>query len=390
MKIAHVAPPWIAIPPRNYGGAEVAIANLIEEQVAQGHDVTLFAPEDARTSATLVSFFATSLVDDGVPWSAHLKAHYHYCKALAYVKEHPFDILHLHLSSSSDMYAYPLAFQMHIATPLLATLHSRFPFDRAPSPGGETDWLGDADRYYMEWLAHVPLVTLSKSARAEIPFPLNFVGAIYYGLPLDSFQPATYQPDSYLAWIGRIIPVKGPHHAITAAKALNMPLILAGTVDPHMPETVQYFEEMIKPQIDNQQIRYIGPVDLAQKIELLSHARGFLNPIEWNEPFGLVMLEAMAAGCPVISFARGAAPELLAHGKNGFLVNDVEEMIRFIPELATLERKKVRAHAERHFSIQRMAQCYSEVYEHVIAQHQAKLARPGVATKQLRPGSSLL
>jgi glycosyltransferase involved in cell wall biosynthesis len=367
MKIAHIAPPWIAVPPKNYGGAESAISNLIEEQVVQGHDVTLISPGDARASARLVSFFDTSLIDAGVPWHAHLKAHYHYCKALEYAKKHTFDILHLHLSSSSDMYAYPLASLMNMETPLVTTLHSPFPFDCTHSLGEKTDWIGDADRYYLDWLSRIPLVALSESARANVPFLLNFVGVIYYGLPLTSFRPTTYQPELYLAWIGRIVADKGTHHAIAAAKALGMPLILAGTVDPHMPDAVQYFEEKIKPQIDGKQIRYIGPVNLAQKIDLLSRARGFLNPIEWEEPFGLVMIEAMAAGCPVISYARGAAPELIAHGKSGFLVRDVEEMTGFIAKLDSLDRKTVRAHVEQHFSIQLMAERYTEVYERIIA-----------------------
>jgi len=382
MKIAHIAPPWIAIPPKNYGGAEAAIANLVEEQVAQGHDVTLFSPGNARTSARLISFFATSLVDAGVPWHAHLKAHYHYCKALEYVKIHTFDILHLHLASSSDMYAYPLASLMNIETPLITTLHSRFPFDRTPSLEEKTDWTGDADRYYLDWLARTPLVALSKSACMDIPFPLNVVGVIYYGLPLNSFQPTTYRPGTYLAWIGRIIADKGPHHAIAAAKAMDMPLVLAGTVDSRIPESVQYFEEQIKPYIDGKQIRYIGPVNLTQKTDLLSRARGFLNPIEWNEPFGLVMVEAMAAGCPVISFSRGAAPELIAHGKSGFLVRDVEEMTGLIPELDSLDRRTVRAHVEENFSIQLMAERYSEIYKRSIAE-QSTAMYERTATKKL-------
>jgi len=367
MKIAHIAPPWIAVPPRDYGGTEFALANLIEEQIAQGHDVTLFSPADARTSARLVSFFATSLIAAGVPWHAHLKAHYHYCKALEYASTQGFDLLHLHLSSSSDMYACPLAALLKIETPLVMTLHSEFPFDRAFSPTGEADWTGDADRYYLDWLARIPMVALSKSARAQAPFQLNFVGVVYYGLPLASFRPTTWHSAGYLVWIGRIIAEKGPHHAIAAARALDLPLILAGTVDDRKPDAFRYFEEQIKPHLDGTRIRYIGPVNLTQKIALLSRARGFLNPIEWEEPFGMVMIEAMAAGCPVISFARGAAPELIAHGSSGFLVQNVEEMIRQIPHLHALDRRAVRTHVEQHFSVQLMAERYTEIYRRVIA-----------------------
>src|SRR6266566_5094126 len=143
MKIAHIAPPWIAIPPKNYGGTEIVLYNLVEQQVAQGHDVTLFAPGDAKTSAKLVSFFPQSLLQQGVPWTMHLKAFYHLCKALEQVREQEFDIVHTHLSSSADMYIFPLT--AALAMPHVTTLHSHFPFDHAS--GG---WVSDADRYYMD------------------------------------------------------------------------------------------------------------------------------------------------------------------------------------------------------------------------------------------------
>ena len=150
MKIAHIAPPWIAIPPKNYGGTEIVLYNLIEEQVAQGHDVTLLAPGDARTSAKLISFFPHALIDAGVPWQGHLKAYYHLHKAVEYIKDHDFDIVHTHLSSSADMYLFPLTAQL--ATPHVMTLHSHFPFDHVQS------WTGDADDFYMQWIASVPMI----------------------------------------------------------------------------------------------------------------------------------------------------------------------------------------------------------------------------------------
>ncbi|MFL5690492.1 MAG: glycosyltransferase, partial [Ktedonobacteraceae bacterium] len=152
MKIAHIAPPWLAIPPKNYGGTEIVLYNLIEEQVAQGHDVTLFAPGDARTSARLISFFPRSLIDAGVPWQGHLKAYYHLNKAVEYIKNHDFDIVHTHLSSSADMHLFPLTAQL--ATPHVMTLHSNFPFDHVQS------WTGDADASYMEWASFVPMIAI--------------------------------------------------------------------------------------------------------------------------------------------------------------------------------------------------------------------------------------
>jgi glycosyltransferase involved in cell wall biosynthesis len=164
---------------------------------------------------------------------------------------------------------------------------------------------------------------------------------------------------------------------------------LAGTVDPYTPEAVRYFEEMIKPQVDNEQVKYIGPVDMQQKIDLLSHARGFLNPIEWEEPFGMVMIEAMAVGCPVISFARGAAPEIIVHGKTGFLVHDVGEMVRFIPRIDKLARKAVRAHVEQNFSVGVMAKKYIKVYKRAMAsflRSNVTIKTPSVSA----PASSLI
>jgi glycosyltransferase involved in cell wall biosynthesis len=385
MKIAHIAPPWLAVPPKNYGGTETFLYNLIEEQIAQGHDVTLLAPGDARTSAKLVSFFPQALCDSGVSWLAHLKAYYHIHKAIDYVKTHSFDILHTNLSSGADMYVFPLAANLPI--PMVTTLHSCFPFDRMQS------WTGDADRYYLEWLSKVPIVAISESAQAQVPYDLNFTGVIYHGLPMNIFKPTVERPENFLVWLGRIMPEKGTHHAICAAKAADIPLVLAGTVDPHTPEAVRYFEEMIKPHIDNEQVKYIGPVDMQQKIDLLSHARGFLNPIEWEEPFGMVMIEAMSVGCPVISFARGAAPEIVVHGRTGFLVHDVAEMVHFIPRIDKLARKVVRSHIEQNFSISVMANNYTRVYKRVMAASLLKPSRSKVTIKTpsvSNPSSSLV
>ncbi|HEY4033243.1 MAG TPA: glycosyltransferase family 4 protein [Ktedonobacteraceae bacterium] len=367
MKIAQIAPPWIPVPPKNYGGTETVIAHLVEELVALKHEVTLFAPADSNTSAELVSFFPHSLADEGVPWEAHLKAAYHIFKSIEYIKSHHFDIVHIHLSSPADMYAFPLA--TSLTTPVVATLHSRFPFDHAQSSQDST-WTGDADEYYMEWLSSVPMVAISKSARAEVSYPLHFVGVVPHGLPMDVFKPMAEQPENFLAWLGRFSPDKGAHIAIQAAKDANMSLVLAGIIDDQIPEQVTYFEEMVKPHIDEKQISYIGPVNEEQKIDLLSRAKGFLNPIEWEEPFGMVMIEAMSVGCPVISFTRGAVPEVVADGISGFLVQDVQEMVQSVARLDELDRQKVRAYATKKFSVHAMARNYLKIYQKVIASDQ--------------------
>jgi glycosyltransferase involved in cell wall biosynthesis len=358
MKIAQIAPPWLPIPPKNYGGTEAVIYNLVEEQVAQGHDVTLFAPEDAKTSAKLVSFFPTSLSEEGVPWSAHLKAYFHMYKSVEYVKANDFDIVHMHLSSSSDMYIFP--FSSHLETPHVATLHSRFPFDRVQN------WTGKADELYMEWAPAVPVVAISESALAEVPYKLDFVGIIHHGVPMQQFAPTAKKRGDFFVWLGRFVADKAPHLAIEAAKRAGVKLVLAGTIDRHLQDAVNYFQNTVKPQIDNEQIRYIGPVNMKEKISLLSRACGFLNPIEWEEPFGMVMIEAMALGCPVISFARGAAPEIVVHRKTGFLVHNVDEMVRFIPRIDEIDREVTRQYIESHFSSRVMAEKYMKVYKKVI------------------------
>jgi glycosyltransferase involved in cell wall biosynthesis len=354
MKIAHIAPPWIAIPPKNYGGTEVVLYNLIEEQVAQGHNVTLFAPGDARTSAKLISFFPRSLIESGVPWSGHLKAYYHLHQAVEYIKSHDFDIIHTHLSSSTDMYLFPL--MASLTVPHVMTLHSNFPFDRVQS------WTGDADDFYMRWVSSVPMVVISEHARTGLTLPLNIAGVVHHGLPMASFQPTVKQPDGFFMWLGRFVPEKGPHLAIKAAKEAGVSIVLAGIIDQ-----VDYFERVIKPHVDNQQVKYVGPVNMGQKMDLLSRSRGLLNPIQWEEPFGMVMIEAMAVGCPVIAFNRGAAPEIVLHRRSGFLVQSVNEMVKCISRINELDRRLVRAHVEHNFTAYAMVKKYMAVYKKIIA-----------------------
>jgi len=368
MKIAQIATPWISIPPKNYGGTEVVIYNLVEALVAQGHDVTLFAPGDARTSAKLVSFFPKSLLESGVPWPAHLKSYYHLYKSLEHAQE--FDIVHTHLSSSSDLYIFPLT--ASLATPHVTTLHSRFPFDRV------NIWTGDADYLYMEWAPYVPVIAISESARAEVPHKLNFVGVVPHGLPMGQFRPTGRKRGDFFVWLGRFVPDKGVHLAIEAAKQAQVPIVLAGTIDRYSQESIRYYHQVIEPLIDGKQVRYVGPVSMREKISLLSRARGFLNPIEWEEPFGIVMIESMALGCPVISFARGAAPEIIVSGKTGFLARDLDEMVACIPHIDEIDRNVTRMHIEEHFSAPVMAKEYVKIYEKLVKTWD-NVAQPRVA-----------
>lgn len=381
MRIAHIAPPWFPVPPKNYGGTENVISNLVEEQVAQGHNVTLFAPEDAKTSAELISFFPCSLYEEDVPWDAHLKAYYHLHKAVTYLKKHKgdFDIVHLHLSSSSDMYIFPLVEALSL--PYVTTLHSQFPFDKTPA-----GWQGDADQYYMEWLSKVPLVAISESARRlaqQTISPLNIISVVHHGIPVQNMRTGTPRTEDFFVWLGRLVPEKGAHLAIEAAKKAGVPLIIAGIVDRHVPLAQHYFRTQIEPQLDDQQIKYIGPVGPKAKVDLLSRARGMLNPILWEEPFGMVMVEAMATGCPVIAFRRGAASEIIRSEKVGFLVNNVEEMAHGIRRIDEIDRDAVRRYTEMHFSAGAMEEKYATVYRRIIGLRQSLVMPLAIPTKTM-------
>jgi glycosyltransferase involved in cell wall biosynthesis len=359
MKIAQIAPPWIAIPPQIYGNTENVIYSLVEELVNLGHDVTLFAPADAHTSAKRVSFLPKSLITEGIPWQAHLKAYYHLHKSFEYIGEHNFDIVHTHLSSSSDMYIFPLAAML--ATPHITTLHSRFPFDRAGD-----NWIGDADQYFMEWAQHVSLVAISENARRQVSCRANVVGTVYNGLRLQDYKPASPATDDYYVWMGHFTHAKGAHLAIEAAKKAQVPLLLAGIKEQYNRDAMEYYRHLVEPYIDGCQVRYVNPLSPQNKINLLHQARALLYPTEFGEPFGMEMIEAMATGCPVISLAHGSAPEIIIHGQTGFLANDVDEIAAYITRIDEINRQDVRQHIERLFSAKKMSENYLDIYRDVI------------------------
>jgi glycosyltransferase involved in cell wall biosynthesis len=342
--------------------------------VAQGHDVTLFAPGDARTHAKLASFFPQSLIASGVPWSAHAKAYYHLHKALEYANE--FDIIHTHLSSSSDIYLFPL--MAALKTPHVTTIHSAFPFDRVGN------WAGDADSYFLEWMRLAPVVVVSEKARLNLPYDLNCAGVVHLGIPMERYPFFAGRRENFFVWLGRFVPEKGPHLAIQAAQRAGVPLILAGIVDQRLPDAVAYFQREIEPHIDGENVRYIGPANFEQKVALLSKARGFLNPIAWEEPGATTIIEAMALGCTVISFARGALPELVKHQKNGFLVQTLDEMVACMRNIDNLDRRAIRDYAEEHFSVRRMTERYLGIYRSLIARRIGATARPGSTANQVR------
>ncbi len=362
MKIAQIAPPWITVPPQYYGGTENVIYNLVEELIGLGHDVTLFAPQDAHTSARHISFIPKALLNEGVPWQANMKAYYHLYKSLEYTFEHNFDIVHNHLSSSADMYIFPLT--ATLTKPHVTTLHGHFPFDRTPD-----SWIGDADNYFMDWAQNVPLVASSESARMQVAYPTQFVGTVHNGIQIHNYTSTCTDKGDYFVWLGRFAPEKGAHLAIEAARQAEVPLILVGVREQQDQDSMQYYRYMIEPYIDGEQIRYIGPINMSQKVDILSRARALLNPVEWEEPFGMIQIEAMAAGCPVIAFARGAAPEIVAHGQTGFLACNIQDMVHYIARIDEIDRNRVREYATHHFSARTMAENYLRIYTKVITTH---------------------
>ena len=359
MKVAQIAPPWVTIPSLDYGDTENVIYSLIEELVCLGHDVTLFAPADARTSAKQVSFIPRSLVKEGVPWQAGLKAYYHLHKSFAYINEHNFDIVHTHLSSSNDMYIFPLA--TTLATPHLTTLHGYFPFDRTSD-----NWIGDADQYFMEWVQYTPLVAVSESARKQVSHQPNIVGTIHNGLRLQGYPSVKRLTGDYYIWMGHFTYEKGAHLAIEAAKKAQAPLILIGIKEQYNRDAMCYYRHLVEPHIDGLHIRYVSPHVPQIKFNLLQQAKALLHTAAAEEAFGMEMIEAMANGCPVISLAHGSAPEIIRHGHTGFLAQGLDEIPFYMTHLAEIDHQDVRNHVERFFSARVMTEKYLEVYTDVI------------------------
>ncbi|GCF11547.1 glycosyltransferase family 4 protein [Dictyobacter arantiisoli] len=359
MKIVHIAPPWIAVPPRDYGGTETVVHCLIEEQIAQGHDVTLIAAGDSQTSAHLIPLIQRGLREDAVPWNDHQRELAYLQQAISFIQGHDFDIVHTHVSSGGDMFLFPLLAQLRV--PHITTLHSNLPFQPAEIPDEVSK------ERFLRWAPQVPMVAISESARQQQGLPLNFVGVVHHGLPLKDIPAPLMQPSDAFLWLGRFVPEKGPHLAIKAAQQAHKPLILAGKITQDTPRIQKYYREEIEAQVDGQQIQNHGPADFQEKQELMRQARGFLNPIEWEEPFGMVMIEAMAAGCPVISFARGAAPEIIRNGETGFLVETLDEMVQAMGRIDEINRETVRAHIQESFSCEAMERKYYAIYHKVIS-----------------------
>ncbi len=336
MRIAQIAPLAESVPPKLYGGTERVVAWLIPELLALGHDVTLFASGDSKTEATLVPVWPRAL-RLGRPRSDPAAGQAALLEAVAR-RAADFDILHFHL----DWVHMPLLDRLRV--PFVTTQHGRLDI-----PG-----LTDIVRLFPK----APLISISNNQREPLP-EAAWLATVYHGLPAGSLSPQ-YDPEGYLAFLGRIAPEKGPEAAIRIARAARMPLRVAAKV-PRGEKG--YFKDRLEPMVDGKQIQLIGEVKDQTKEQFLANAAALLFPIDWPEPFGLVMIEAMACGTPVIAFSRGSVPEVIEEGVSGFIVDSEDDAVEAVNGLAKLDRRGVRAAFEGRFTARRMAEDYVRSYQ---------------------------
>jgi len=328
MRIAQIAPLTESVPPRTYGGTERVVSYLTEELMAMGHDVTLFASGDSVTSAKLESVWPCALRFDATLRDLMEKV---------YQQADDFDVLHCHLDY------WPFSLLSRQRTPFLTTLHGRLD-------------LAELTRVY-DCFEDVPLVSISDAQRRPLPRG-NFIGTVHHGLPPNLLTPQG-TPRDYLAFLGRICPEKSPDRAIRIARGAGLKLKIAAKVDRVDRE---YFETTIRPLIDGDQIEMIGEIGDAEKPAFLSGAKALLLPIDWPEPFGLVMIEAMACGTPTIAYPAGSVPEVIDHGVTGFIVHDESSAIAAVSRLDHLSSSAIRARFEQRFTARRMAEDYVALY----------------------------
>ena len=341
MRIAQIAPLWERVPPPAYGGIELVVSLLTDELVRRGHEVTLFASGDSITLANLESVHPRALrLDSSVK---EFGIYEMLQMSRVYEQASEFDIIHSHMGCAA------LPYVNLVKTPTVHTLHGIF------TPDNEK---------MFTYAKKQPYVSISNTQR-EPRLGLNCVATVYNGIDVDSYK-FYPQPDEppYLAFLGRISPEKGTHHAIAIAKQVGLPLKMAGKVDV---VDVEYYESEIKPHIDGEQIQYLGEANHVQKNELMGRAIATLFPITWREPFGLVMVESMASGTPVIAMNLGSTSEVIADGKTGFLCNSIEECVSAVRRVEEINRNDCRKHVENCFSVQKMTEGYEAVYQQILA-----------------------
>ena len=353
MRIAQVAPLYEAVPPRLYGGTERVVAYLCDALVEQGHDVTLFASGDTCTRARLVAVRPQSLRLDPAPLKSDLASH---LSMLNEVRRRvgDFDVLHFHI----DLLHFP--FFENVARRTLTTLHGRLD-------------LTDLSEAYRRWPAY-RLASISTHQREPLP-DANWLATVHHGIDPDAFRFSGRPEGNYLAFLGRISPEKRPDRAIAIARAAGVPLRIAAKVDQ---ADRAYFEAHIRPLLDDPLVTFVGEIGDAEKSRFLGDACALLFPIDWPEPFGLVMIEAMACGTPVIAWNRGSVPEVVDDGVTGFIVDGLEDAVAAVAKACALDRGAIRRVFDARFTSDAMAQRYAELYWHLAREDRASV-REGAA-----------
>jgi glycosyltransferase involved in cell wall biosynthesis len=339
MKIAQVAPLWESVPPKLYGGTERIVSYLTEELVRMGHEVTLFASGDSETTARLEAVCPSALrLNTGI---FNRDAPMIMLQERSLGAAGDFDVIHSHL----DFLGFPLA--RRNAQPVVTTLHGRLDLPE----------LAPVFREYSE----MPLVSISDAQRRPLSWA-TWKATIHHGLPRDlySFHP---QPEGYLAFLGRIAPEKRPDHAIQLAKQIGMPLRIAAKVDP---ADQHYYRAEIEPLLDHPLIEFIGEISDEEKNDFVGNALALVCPYDWPEPFGLVLIEALACGTPVLAYRRGSIPEVIDDGFTGFVCETLSEMAKAVERIGTIDRRRCRAAFEQRFTADRMARDYVALYKRII------------------------
>ncbi len=341
MRIAQVAPLYESVPPKLYGGTERVVSSLTEELVGRGHEVTLFASGDSVTSARLVPCCPESLRLD--PKCKDQLAHHILMLERVYSEKDKFDIIHFHI----DYLHFPMTRCQGVVS--LTTLHGRL----------DTPDLQPLYRVFDE----MPVVSISNAQRAPLPW-INWQGTVYHGYGRSRYQ---FQPrgGDYLAFLGRVSPEKGLDEAIEIAKASGKKLKIAAKVDKADEE---YFQTVIRSRLDHPLVEFLGEIGYPAKNDFLGNAAAVLFPINWPEPFGLVMIEAMACGTPVIAYPRGSVPEIMKHGLSGFIVDNVESAAQAVQHIGEIDRAQCRKYFESRFTDTRMTDDYLSIYERLVGE----------------------
>jgi glycosyltransferase involved in cell wall biosynthesis len=340
MKIAQVAPLYESVPPQCYGGTERVVSYLTEELVRLGHEVTLFASGDSITSAQLQPQCRRALRLDKL--CVDQVAHHVLMGERLYQQADRFDVIHSHVDY------FPFSLLRRIPTPSLTTLHGRLD-------------IPDLVPLYQEF-SDIPVASISNAQRKPLLW-VNWQKTVYHGLPIDLYS-YREKPGDYLAFLGRISPEKRVDNAIEIARQIGMPLKIAAKIDKVDRD---YFNTTIKPLFNDKNIEYIGEIGEKEKNKFLGNAYALLFPIDWPEPFGLVMIEAMACGTPVIACRNGSVPEIMEEGKTGFIVKTVDEAVEAVKQIPTLSRKRCREVFEEKFTATHMAINYLKIYQSLIA-----------------------